>query len=52
MTSAIEILKEIVEQKKSFWDWLWNWQIRARTSRKREGCSWKYYKSCKHLEGR
>lgn len=32
-------------KRKSFWDWFWNFCIRARTSRKREGCSWKYYKS-------
>lgn len=31
-------------KRKSFLDWLWLC-IRARTSRKREGCSWRQYKA-------
>ena len=34
-----------MKKKKSFWDWLWNFQIRARTSRKREGCTYRQYKA-------
>ena len=38
-------------KKKSFWDWLWNFQIRVRTSRRREGCSYRQYKTW-NIEGR
>lgn len=38
-------------KRKSFWDWLWNFCIRARTSRRREGCTWRQYKAW-NIEGR